>query len=273
MKAADEKHYLPEQEYDEAIEELCMCATVILYSFGTHSTETRDLIIRSFIARGTTALKSILLLWKTDHYHDCWILYRSLVDRLFHLRALADNDDFLLFDDWSFVKQYEYRNRAKSDPDFKDTLNTELVKETLEEKERYQEIKKLPPKWKRPLPEEVANKMGLGFLYKYAYDYASAHVHPMANDGDEDFGRLTGLTKRDMPPDRRVILNNSCLILVLLIQEGLNTGTLQWRRVVYDFLDHFMHRLAGESEQYRVALFKFIKMSEERGLCQKRSSG
>lgn len=273
MKAPVEKHYLPQQEYDEAIEELCMYGTVILYSFGTHSTETQDVIIRNFIARGMTALQSILLLWKMGHYQDCWSLYRSLIDRLFHLRALAESGDFLLFDDWSFVKQYEYRNRAKSDPDFKDTLNPELIRETREEKERYQEIKKLAPKWKRPRPQTVAKEMGCEFLYKFGYDYASALVHPMANDGAEDFRRLTGLAEYDKQMDRRMILNNSCLILVLLIQEGLNSGTLRWRRVVYDFLEHFMHRLASGSEQHRVTFIKFIKMSEERGLCQARQNG
>ena len=270
MKAADPKYYLNQQQYDEAIEDLCMYATLILFFFSMHSSENRDAIIRNFIARGTTTLKSILALWKTAHYTDCWILYRSLLDRLLHLRSLANNDEFLAFDDWSFVKQYEYRNRAKSDPDFQDTLNPELIRETRGEKERYQEIKKLPPKWKRPRPQVVAKEMGCEFLYKFGYDYASALVHPMANDGEEDFHRLTGLIEYDALMDRRMILNNSCLVLVLLIQEGLNAATLQWRRLVYDFLEHFMHLLASGSEQYRVTLFKFIRMSEEIGLCQKR---
>lgn len=59
MITADKKHYLTQQEYDEAIEALCMYATVILFEFSNHSTEKRDAIIRNFIARGTTALQSI----------------------------------------------------------------------------------------------------------------------------------------------------------------------------------------------------------------------
>ncbi|MCI0794049.1 MAG: hypothetical protein J4O03_11350 [Chloroflexi bacterium] len=208
-----------------------------------------------------------------ERYHDCWILYRALIDRLFHLRALADNNDFLIFDDWSFMRQYEYRHRVRSDPEFKDTLNPEVFRDTHEERERYQEIKKRSPKWKRPHAETIAKKMGCEFLYKYSYDYASTHVHPMANDGDEDFRRLTGLIQYDQPLDRRVILNNSCLTLVLLIQEGLNAGTLHWRTLVYDFLKHFMDSLRSGSKEYGITFIKIVEMKEEMGLCQKRSSG
>jgi len=68
MKAADNKYYLDEEAYDEAIEALSICATVILFSFAQHSTKTRDIIIRNFIARGTTTLQGILKLWKLRHY-------------------------------------------------------------------------------------------------------------------------------------------------------------------------------------------------------------
>jgi len=169
------------------------------------------------------------------------------------------------------VRQYEQRHRVRSDPDFKHTLNPEMFRDTPTEKERYRELKKRPPVWKRPRAEAVAKAMDLEFLYKYGYDYGSLHVHPMANDGDEDFRRLTGLDQGEREFDQSVVLNNSCLTLSLLIQEGLNTGTLEWRAVVYDFLNHFIALLGSGSQEYKTTLAKMIAMRERAGLCRKRT--
>ncbi len=35
----------------------------------------------------------------------------------------------------------------------------------------------------------IAKDMVMQFLYQYGYDYAFTHVHPMANDDQDDFLR------------------------------------------------------------------------------------
>ncbi|HEX8684547.1 MAG TPA: hypothetical protein VF707_19675, partial [Ardenticatenaceae bacterium] len=95
------------------------------------------------------------------------------------------------------------------------------------------------------------------FLYKFGYDYASTHVHPMANDGEEDFLRVTGLAG-DPDIDQRVLLHNSILIQLLLIQQGLNASELQWRALVYDFLDHGVEFLESGSKRYGLTVFKIV---------------
>lgn len=272
MKIPDKKYYPSEKEYDEAIQTLIIYATVILFSFAEHSKEKRDIIIRNLIARGTATLKAIQTLWKLNQYQDAWILHRSLVDRLFHLMSLSDNDAFELFEQWSFIQQYEQRNRARSDPLFKDSLNPAMFRDTPAEKERYRQLKKLNPVWERPRPEAVARKRGVHFIYKYGYDYGSAQVHPLADDGDVDFRRLTGLNKYDEPIDQRVLLTNSCLTLILLIQEALNAGTLKWRAVVYNFLDDLMALLREGSKEYKTTFVKIGKLGEQRiDLCRRRT--
>ena len=86
--------------------------------------------------------------------------------------------------------------------------------------------------------------MGLGFLYRFGYDYASTHIHPMADDGEADFGRLTSPSQTVAPGDATVV-RNSLLVESILIQEALNVSSLKWCAIVYDFLDQVKH-FAGE---------------------------
>ncbi len=268
MKTPDTKYYLLQEEYEEAVETIKIYATSLLFSFAKHSAELRDIIIRNFIARGTILLQGILALWKLDDYQDGWILYRSLLDRLFHIKALADENVFQDFDDWCFVKQYDHRNRIRSDPIFTASINKEFFRDTSEEKERYQELKIRGVKWKRPHPEKIAKNMELEFLYKHGYDYASMHVHPMSDDGMGDFLRLTGLEVNNEPIDQRALLSDSCLVLTLLIQEGLNASTLEWRAVVYFFLEHFRELLDTGSKEYGATFIKVAMLMKNNDLCR-----
>jgi len=269
MKVADSKYYLPLKEYKKAVGTVRIYTTAILFTFAKHTTELTDIIIRNFIARGTTILQGILTLYKLNNYQDGWVLYRSLIDRLFHIKALADENAFRLFDDWSFVKQYEHRNRIRSDPVFKSRINQEFFRDTSEEKERYRILKTKDLIWERPRPEEIAKSMNIEFLYKYGYDYASMHVHPMSDDGMGDFLKLTGLEVSNEPIDQRVLLSNSCLVLTLLIQEGLNASTLKWRGAVYFFLEHFREFLGTGSNKYKATFVKVAKLIEQDTLCHK----
>jgi hypothetical protein len=169
------------EQYAQAADALHVLSCMLLFEFARHSaTEvTRDQSVRSFIARAYTMVRGIFRLWEIKDYGDCWIVHRALLDRLFHLHALNDNDQFDLFDDWSFKMQYEAANRVRSDPALAGQLKGLVDDLTTERKVRYQRLVKNQPSWRRPKAEDAAKAMDLTFLYRYGYDYASRHVHPI----------------------------------------------------------------------------------------------
>ena len=197
------------EQYSEAINGLHVLSGMLLLEFARHnSNAVRELMLSNFIARADVLSRAIVQLWQMKDHHDCWALYRSLLDRLFHLHVLCERNEFELFEAWSFLKKFEAIHRVKSDPDLKDVLETALHEPTHEQRLRYKELSKNPPVWHRPKAEDVAKSMGLSVLYKYGYDFASGHVHPMADDGLEDFYNITGLEPRPDFPDWRAVLPN-----------------------------------------------------------------
>jgi len=273
MTYADQ--HLSAEQYNEAADAIHVLSGMLLFEFARHSetAATRDLIVRNFIARADTMVRGLLRLWEIKDYGDCWIIHRALLDRLFHLRALNDNDQFDLFDDWSFKMQYEAANRLRSDLDLKGQLKGLVDDLTTEQKARYQQLVKAPPDWRRPKAEDVARAMDLMFLYRYGYDFASQHVHPMANDGQEDFFNITRLEPRPNFPESGMVLSNSILAASLVVQEALNASTLLWCRVVYDAVDGVRKVLLSASPEHLLPLAKVSKMFEERiPLAQRRES-
>lgn len=270
-RTADRNQYFSFDSYKEAIDILDKYTTLVLFSFAEHSSEVRDVIVRNFIARAIVSLKGILKLWEVSDYQDCWVLHRCILDRLFHLRTLAKDNTFELFEKWSFKQQYDFKSKYRSDPDFKGKLNPDFFKDTKEQKEKYLAITKERPRWRRPKGETVAKEMGMAFLYKYGYDYASTLVHPMANDGQEDFLRQTNLLRRGLFIDQRVVIHNSCLVVVLIIREGLNSSSLIWRSLIYDFLDNFFSFLKSGSNEYLLSFLKIGKLGPDIDLCKKNS--
>lgn len=268
MKTPEIREYWPLEYYKEAIELLDAVSTIILLSFAKHPTQVKNVIIRNFIARGIVTLKGILSLWEVGDHQDCWVLYRGILDRLFHLADLASKEEFELFNEWSFKRQYEDRNRIRSDKDFKSRLNPSFFEDTAEEKERYKAVSSKQLNWTRPEARSVAKEMGLEFLYKYGYDFASTLVHPMANDGQEDFLRKTKLGREEQYADEIVVINNSILTTTLLIREGLNASSLVWRTILYDFLDYMTKFLNTSSEEYKLTFAKIALLGPNTEWCQ-----
>jgi hypothetical protein len=202
--------HLSVEQYTQAADALHVVSGIVLFEFARHGkiALTRDLIVRNFIARADTMVRGIFRLWEIKDYGDCWIIHRALLDRLFHLHALNGSDQFDLFDDWSFKMHYEAANRLRSDPALKGQLKGLVDDLTTEQKARYQRLVKTPPDWRRPKAKDAAEAMDLTILYRYGYDYASQHVHPMANDGQEDFFNITRLEPRPNFPEWGIVLSN-----------------------------------------------------------------
>jgi hypothetical protein len=181
-------------------------------------------------------LQTIFSAWERGSDQDAWILHRSLLDRLLHLRFLADSDSFVAFDEHSFMSAYEFRHQLLSDPDMRHKAPTSVEETQKRDRPRYEKLL-ASNRWRRPRAEEVAKSMGLGFIYRFGYDYASTHVHPMSSDGESDFRRLTSPSQSAAPGDSTVV-RNSILIQSMLVQEALNVSTLRWRNIAYTFLDN-----------------------------------
>lgn len=207
--------------------------------------------------------RSVFTLWDLYAYQDCWIIYRCLIYRLFHLWQLQQSDEFEVFEAWSFLEQFKAVNRVRSDPEFGGALNSKFFEITPEQKVRAGTLQKNPPNWRRPKAEDAAKGLDMGFLYRFGYDFASSHIHPMANDGQQDLYTIMKLEPVPDFPEHRVVLSNSLLIATMLVQQGLNSSTLSWRSLVYDFFDDLRRMLGTGSEEYKISFLKLGKMIEQ----------
>jgi len=273
MPKVDSEHYLPVESYAEALEVFHAISGSLLFEFARQKQGNRDIIIRHFIARADMMVRAVFRLWGPQDYQDCWILHRCLLDRLFHLSHLQEHDQFEVFEAWFFLEQYHALNRVRSDPEFSGVLDNKMFALTLEQKERAEVLAKNPPVWQRPKAEDVAKKLNMGFLYRFGYDFSSTHVHPMANDGQQDFFIITKLEPAPAFPDQRSVLSNTLLVGTMIVQQGLNASTLLWHALVYDFLDDLRRFLGTGAEDYKLSFVKLGKLIEQGvRLCEVRSS-
>jgi hypothetical protein len=94
----------------------------------------------------------------------------------------------------------------------------------------------------------------MGFLYSFGYDFGSAMVHPMADDGQEDFHLVTGLPSRRPHVDQRVVLHNSVLCAAMVANEVLSEVGFLWRRPATEFLHDLSASLVTGDDRYRASL-------------------
>lgn len=256
-------------ELSDAVRTMRVFTGLALFGFARHGNGLRDQVARNFVARGMTCLDSILLVWKAESEQDALILHRTLLDRLFHLHSLAAKDDFAEFDDFSFKAMYEARNRLASTthPIIKSKLVPSLKQTQKVNRARYEKIIASGTTWHRPKAKDVAKDMDLDFLYSLGYDFASTHVHPMANDGESDFRRLTLPTQSGPLPDATVV-RNSILAQALLTQLAFSVSSLLWRRIAFNFLDHILDFLKGNSINYRLTFVKIAEAGPDFSLCK-----
>ncbi len=107
------------ETYRQAADSLyAVCGMVPLY-FAGNECDPKNIVIRNFIARSALSIKGVFALWDISDYHKAWIVYRGIMDRMFHLHSIGSNNEFQEFDDWSFFEQYKSQNRVKSDNEFK----------------------------------------------------------------------------------------------------------------------------------------------------------
>ncbi len=252
MPSIDKINYLPKEEYWRAKSFLEKFSVYALHWLASESQkELKDQIIGNFIARGMVCLDSIFRLWQAGNFQDCWILHRTLIDRWVHLKHLADHDEFEEFDKWTLQRRFKEMDVALSDPEITEKLAPEVLEEQkILHKEMRMRIKReVPSTWSRPRAEDVAKQSNFLISYRLGYNPASSLVHPMSDDGKDDFARLLGY-KTEFNDDIPIVLHNSLPFLVLLIQTGLNSSNLKWRKFVFDFYEQIISNLESGTNDY-----------------------
>lgn len=260
MMKTDNSEFLSQEQLLEVLHVIETVGIMILFDFSKRGLDTRNKVIRNFIARANLTLKSISELWKIGAYQDCWVLFRCILDRLFHLYDLVQKNSFEDFEAWSLIEQYEQAYSAQSDLHFRHSLTDEFLEHQNNLKSRYHKLKQTSISYKRPRPKEIARNMDLMFLYKFGYDFASTQIHPMANDGEEAFLRQIGDHKHSRHMDHRSVLRNSCLVHVLLIQDGLIASERRWIGIIARLLREILSFLESGNENYKLTFVKLGKL-------------
>lgn len=251
----------------QAIDTLRVYCGVLLLSFAHYGRSLRETTARNFVARGMSCLQSIFAVWKAGSEQDAWILHRSLIDRLLHLHYIGVTNSFSEFDEYSFVSMYKAREKLISNPLMSNRVPQSLKEFQKTQKSKYQLLTNKQNQWHRPRAEDVAKQMKLNLIYDLGYDYASMHVHPMSDDGSDDFKRLTDTSHELTLPDATVI-RNSIMVQSLIIQEALNVSKMRWRAIVYDFLSQIREFLGTSDLQYQLTMYKIGKAWPEFQLCE-----
>ena len=225
---------------------------ILLLELRLKVKEPKDILFVYAMARSSIMIQSIFDLWKKKHYSDCFILHRAQIERLLTLYHIIDTKSVIDFDDWSFIQNYENRNKAKSDINYKHNLIPEFWEESRHRIERYQSLKKAGVSWKRPdgkVLEEIATKHGLYELYKFGYSFASGYVHPLSSDGEVEFGLVTGIKPRnEVELDYTSILTNTMFVCTFLLKFALDESTFRWHDSVFKFVDETIRFIStGES--------------------------
>lgn len=238
---------------------------LILGELLRRSAERIDVrIIANTVARSIRTTSSIVLLCDNQDTQSAWALHRTLAERLFHLAHLSATKSYSNFEEWSFFEQVKSQKKPFGDKLFSHRVTGPEYQLTPDQKSRFNEMLKQPPAWRRPKAEDVAKRMGLKFIYDYAYDYASTLIHPMANDGEMDL--MAAQQVEDYRQTKDLVIRNSLLVLTLILQEAMNSPPLNWCRVAYDMVDAVRAYIDDSASDYETPRQKSLILREADGL-------
>ena len=270
MTGIDNTFYLSADRYTSAVKTV-KDFNVVALSWLERKTndQLKDQIISNFIARGTVCLDSICQLWETGSYQDCIVLQRTLVDRMLLLRHLIDQGEFREFERWSFQRQYLSVHNALSSPEIKAKIQPEWFKKAmaLQAERRARFHKESKSTWHRPDPKEIAKRTNLALVYQLGYDYPSTEVHPMADDGKEDFANLLGRPLESYG-DELTVLRNSLVAQIDLSKSGFAACAVSWRGFVPDFFEQVMSLLESGSNEYLITFQNAMRLPADISWCE-----
>jgi len=108
---------------DQGIENFQVFIKLLLFELAEKCEDKKDIFLKNALAKTSSLLNSIDNLYKSENYFNGWILYRALTDRLAHVYYLENNNSFEDFSKWTYIRDFEDNNRARSDPRFRRVLS------------------------------------------------------------------------------------------------------------------------------------------------------
>lgn len=136
----------------------------VILTFDQSNLDTKNQILRNFIAKAHSLIRSISLLLKEDQEGEAMALYRLLIERYFYLEYLHKTDSYQAFKDWSFIKTFESRNKMRSTSDFNSPKTQDYLVDSKVQAKKYQALKKKKNQWVEPKIENFAKEIDLSFL-------------------------------------------------------------------------------------------------------------
>ncbi|MGO2474516.1 MAG: DUF5677 domain-containing protein, partial [Vibrio litoralis] len=90
------------------------------------------------------------------------------------------------------------------------------------------------------------------------------HVHPMSNDGQQDFFTITGIESVDKLPSQIAVIHNSILTTTMIAQNVFNYSSFQWRAVLWNFIEHIRDAISTGDKEYMLTYMKIVKLKQDK---------
>ncbi len=253
---------------NEIVDSIGSIVKMVLLKYEVHERDKKEDVIFSFISKSYSLLNAIKILLKEGQYGESVVLYRVLIERYLYLHYLESENMFERFDDWSFVKSYNTRNKARSFPQFNKSIPKEFLQNGTGEVARYKSLEGCDIGWLEPKLEKYARKIDLGFLYSLGYDIGSSYVHPRALEGWEDAKRI--VKGEDLEEWRKSsLLNNALAISSGIISVGISASSFDWGAQLLKINNVICMYLNKEITKEEVENHKMIILSELMVLSEK----
>lgn len=252
-------------DHTKTIEKIEVIDKWLLLKLAVDAESKKDIYLRNSIAKSITLLKSINREYLSESYNEGWILFRALVDRLIYIYHLKENDKFDEFEEWTFIKKFEYTSKVRADEKFSRVLRDKNFNITRQNANRYRELKHKDINWTKPNAFKTLKTKGLDFLYKFGYDFSSGQTHPLSSDGEYEFYCLTKLEPNPYKDcDNEILIKNSILIKTLIQQEIYNYLPFDFRGIMYSFLDQIRNHINGVETEIDITFYKILKCIESK---------
>ena len=252
-------------KHSEIIEQIEAIGKWLLFQLANENEPLKHTYLRNNIAKVISLLNSIQILNRQENFNDAQILFRCLIDRLVYIFHLEENNNYEDFENWTFIKSYSHIHNARADQQVQNIKRNPLFQLSKENTNRYYELKKLKKdKFEKPKPETTLKKEGLSFIYKFGYNYASMHTHPMFFDGKEEFYQLTGLLPNPYEKYHNDdLLPNSILVSLIILQEILNSINLRFIYLIYDFIDELKKEVGNKENNSKELFYDLLNYIEK----------
>jgi hypothetical protein len=234
-------------ELSELIESYKRLTKFVILTFDQSNLDTKNQILRNFIAKVHSLINSISILLKEEQEGEAMALYRLLIERYFYLEYLHKTDSYQAFKDWSFIKTFDVRNKMRSNSEFNNPKTKEYLVDSKEQVKKYQSLKNKKNKWIEPKMENFAKEINLSFLYSLGYDLGSSFIHPRADEGYWDALRIVK-DERIVEFKKNNIITNSMLLANGILISATNRSDFEFGKHLNFYCNSIFEYLGEDKE-------------------------